>query len=228
MTIAISQGTGDPKYEKYAPWLATAGRGVETIELSEHSDAETTTLLHTMDGIVFTGGADVHPARYGQPDALGLCGTIDLPRDTREFRWFATARERGIPILAICRGMQLVNVALGGTLIPHLPSVATHRKDGYDAKHALQIASPSLLATLARATEVTVNSSHHQAVDQIADELRVTARAPDGIVEAMEWRETKGKPFFLGVQWHPERMPPDDFLSSAIAKTFLQAVAASL
>ena len=232
MKIAITKCTGDPKYEKYAPWLAAAGQGVETVDLSENSDAEALAILQIVDGIVFTGGSDINPSRYGREDAIGVCSSIDRERDAREFTWFAYAQEHGIPILAICRGMQLANIALGGTMISDisslLPSSLEHSSTTGDVWHNIVIDPSSLLATGTLRYRVEVNSSHHQAVDMVAPELRVTAYATDGIVEIIEWKDSAGKPFFLGVQWHPERMPPNDPLSCTIANVFLQAVAESL
>ena len=143
-------------------------------------------------GLVLTGGSDVDPARYGGV-AEASTSPLDPERDAREIALLDAARERGRPVLAICRGLQLVNVAWGGTL--HL-DLAEHARTRW---HDVAITPGSVLAGLYGPT-ARVNSVHHQAVDRIADGLVVTARAPDGVVEGVE------APGLVGVQWHPEQL----------------------
>jgi putative glutamine amidotransferase len=121
---------------------------------------------------------------------------------------FEFARQQNKPVLAICRGLQLVNIALGGNLIQDLQEngFENHRKgpDG-DKEHKIEVRAGTLLAQIAGVQQGFVNSAHHQGLDQIADELKVSAFSEDGVVEAIEYKDAK-KPFLLAVQWHPERM----------------------
>jgi len=162
-------------------------------------------LLDGVDGVVFSGGVDIDPALFGQPPHPHL-GVVDAERDAFELALYHAARERDLPILGICRGIQLVAVAEGGTLHQHLADVpGAHQHEqgdrGGDPLHAVRLTGPSVLAELFGADAVTVNSHHHQAVDAPPGGFRVTARASDGVVEALEAEEGS---FVLAVQWHPE------------------------
>jgi putative glutamine amidotransferase len=142
-----------------------------------------------------------------------------------EMELIGAAHARGLPILAICRGAQLLNVAAGGTLIPHVDGHRPQEGDDEDMVHAVKLESGSMLARLASAERSTVNSSHHQVIDRIAPSFRVTATAHDGAVEGYEWRNPAGKPFLLAVQWHPERMDTEHGLGGGALAAFLSAMA---
>ena len=162
-------------------------------------------LLDAVDGVVFSGGADVDPARFGQRPSRNL-GVVDAQRDAFELALYHAARERGLPILGICRGIQLIAIAAGGTVHQHLqdvPDTCQHeqRDPGGDPLHTIQLTAPSVLLDVFGTRSVTVNSYHHQAVDAVPDGLRVTARAEDGVIEALE---ADAGSFVLAVQWHPE------------------------
>ncbi|MGN6188160.1 MAG: gamma-glutamyl-gamma-aminobutyrate hydrolase family protein, partial [Conexibacter sp.] len=162
--------------------------------------------LDAVDGLVLSGGPDIDPAAYGQPPHPCL-GPTEPRLDAFELALAQAADRRGTPILAICRGAQLLNVARGGTLIQHLPDVVgdaiQHRqREPADAlTHAVEVEADSRLAQLLGWTEGRVNSFHHQAVDALGRDLRVSARAPDGVIEAFELPE---HPFAIAVQWHAE------------------------
>lgn len=153
-------------------------------------------------GLCLSGGEDVAPARYGaEPDGAE---PAYLERDETEFELFTRARERGLPILAICRGFQLVNVALGGSLVQH---IAGHAEEhGPVVDHVVTAAPGSLLAAASGTGPHQVNSYHHQAVTvaTLAPGLRATAQI-DGLIEAFEEVDAAARPWLLGVQWHPER-----------------------
>lgn len=161
--------------------------------------------VEALDGLLVTGGPDVPPDRYGQaphPKTSPLCAR----RTTYDFTVFAEADKRGLPILGICLGHQIINVARGGTLIQHLDDVSRtpplHHTDGIDyIRHTVRTQEGSLLRRIIPKDVVEANSSHHQAVERLGSGLVATAWAPDGVVEAIE---DPSKPFLLGVQWHPE------------------------
>jgi putative glutamine amidotransferase len=169
--------------------------------------------LHGMDGLLLTGGDDVAPSRYGE-DAHSSIVRVAPERDEFEIGLVLEARKHGLPILAICRGLQVLNVAAGGTLIQDIPSQVTgaldHKqavppKQSYDFAHEIWIEKDSLLAKLMRERlnddSFEVNSRHHQAVNQVAEGFEVSATAPDGVIEAIEDPRAR---FCIGVQWHPE------------------------
>jgi putative glutamine amidotransferase len=232
MKIAISRASGTAKYALYAHWLRLIDPTIEIIDLfAEPSEAEYN--LTQSAGLILTGGPDVHPEKYGKPKRLDDC-FIDEKRDELEFPVIEMAREMKLPILGICRGAQVLNVALGGTLIVDIPSdyptEIEHKSTPQgDSRHHLDVVAGSLLKKITRETEGVVNSAHHQAVEYLSEHLRAAAIASDGIIEAFEWNEPTGKPFLLGVQWHPERLEYDNVFSKRIAEHFIfEAEARSL
>jgi putative glutamine amidotransferase len=168
-----------------------------------------------LDGLLLTGGGDVDPSRYGEPRHETFSPTIEAGRDDFELALIRLADERQLPILAICRGIQVLNVARGGTLVQDIPSqvpgALSHQLEvpphqPMEFAHEVWIDKDTLLAKLMRerlsdADACDVNSRHHQAVRQLAPGLIVSATAPDGVIEAIEDPAAK---FCLGVQWHPE------------------------
>lgn len=174
--------------ELYSVCLAAAG-GVGVI----HSGASTSILAARCDGLLLAGGGDIHPARYGQTHAYKQL-SIDCVRDNEEQALFDAFFARGKPILGICRGMQAINVFLGGTLKQHVPGHAS-------CCHAIHCSG---LLAKQFGTTATVNSYHHQIVDRIANDLVAVAHSSDGEVEALVHPSAA----LLGVQWHPERIVP--------------------
>jgi len=170
-------------------------------------------LFEQSEGVLLVGGADVEPAYYGQPAHPTTYG-IDPDRDRVEFALVRWAVETNKPLLGLCRGLQVLNVALGGTLIQDIPS---HNPNAlpHDAEtlgqprtallHEITVEPHSQLATLLQQHRLAVNSLHHQAIDQLASSLVATAYADDGIIEAAEVPTCR---FILGVQWHPEELAP--------------------
>ncbi len=172
-------------------------------------------------GLLLMGGSDVNPARYGEARQAGT----DEPDDTRdelECALIADAISRDLPVLAICRGLQILNVQQGGTLVQHLDSTARHRTSATPA-HSIEIVPGTRLSAIAADSPTwDVNSRHHQAIVRLADGLRVSARdVENGVIEAVERPD---KHFILGVQWHPENMWATDARQAAL----FQAFAASL
>lgn len=164
--------------------------------------------LDVAEALVLTGGEDVDPARYGAAPHSAL-GDINAARDATEIALVAAARTRHLPTLAICRGMQVLNVALGGTLVQDIPSerpgALVHVSGPRDARlHDVGVDQGSRLAQALGATHLRTNSSHHQSLAVVADGLRATAYAADGIVEGAEWTDDAW--WAVGVQWHPEEL----------------------
>ncbi len=165
-----------------------------------------------LDGLILTGGGDIDPARYGaQPHPLTT--RVSAARDGAELELLAAALAAGLPVLGICRGMQLLNVARGGTLCQHVGDEGGHiPRPGTFGSHPVRVAAGSALAAIlapgqqATAAELAVPTSHHQAVGKLGDGLVATAWAGDGVIEAVEAPPGTGgqHPFVLGVQWHPE------------------------
>lgn len=168
-----------------------------------------------VDGLLVPGGGDVEPACYQGQNDHALVAGVDTDRDRVEFEMIRTAVAQRIPLLAICRGHQVFNVALGGSLwedvASQMPGAAVH--DYYCSHsmnylaHSIEVQPDSLLARTLGKTHTHVNSLHHQGIRRLAAELRATAIAPDGLIEAVEMPD---HPFALGVQWHPENLVKDD------------------
>jgi putative glutamine amidotransferase len=171
---------------------------------------DTAALLDRLDGLVFSGGPDLDPAVYGQARHPQLGPDVDLAGDEYELALLAGAAERDLPVLAICRGMQALNVSRGGTLHQHLPDRTELEHNQGRARvepaHPVTVAIGSILHRLTGATALEVNSYHHQAVDRVGAGLRVCAVAPDTTIEAV-WDPSAR--FCLGVQWHPEVLTHD-------------------
>lgn len=172
-------------------------------------------LLNHLDGLLLAGGGDIAPAHFGE-EPIAQLGEVSPIRDAFELSILAKAIKRKMPVLGICRGVQVMNVALGGSLYQDLPvqyssqhaSVINHQQEkNYEIPtHAVHIKRTSLLFRLLGQDTLLVNSMHHQAVKAAAPTLSVVAKATDGVVEALELPEL---PFFIGVQWHPERLPDE-------------------
>lgn len=162
--------------------------------------------VERLDGLIISGGPDVEPSRYGA-ERDPLTKVIRPDRDAAEVALFQAALERGLPVLGVCRGMQLMNVALGGTLIQHLPDVVGHDEHSPVAnghgEHKVQVGDSGCLAAILGPGNVVVPTHHHQGIDRLADGLTATAWAEDGVIEAFEM-DAGAHPFAVAVQWHPE------------------------
>jgi putative glutamine amidotransferase len=222
------------KLDYYFEAARKAGANPEEVELDQ-SPEQLEEQLKKLDAFVLPGSpADVNPSLYGaskHPKTVKL----DPNRDATDEAILAHAFRASKPVLAICYGCQILNVHLKGSLIQDIPDVCPDRphavphgttdlaagaKSG-DQRHNAVLAAGSLLAKLAGSAAAHINSSHHQAIDQLGEKLRVTAHAPDGTIEAVEW--TGDSNWVIGVQWHPERMPDDPFAQ----RLFQQFVAAA-
>jgi putative glutamine amidotransferase len=212
----------------YTEAISAAG-GVPVLIPLGLSDEELLTILDRVDGILLPGGGDVEPSLYHGNSHTTLWG-IDPERDRTEFVLSRAAVQYRKPILAICRGMQVLNVALGGTLwedigsmvpnaIKHDISNGTPRNH---LSHPVNIRQVSVLAKVMGKTECRVNSIHHQAIRDVAPELMVTALAPDDVIEGAEIPD---HPFAVAVQWHPEILIADDPAMLSLFQALVEAAA---
>lgn len=196
--------------------------------IKEEGDrAVTLRLLDCVDGVLFSGGSDVDPLRFGAV-TKGKTGKLIPERDEQEFFLFRHVLEKtGKPVLGICRGAQLFNAAMGGTLIQHIPDLglAPHTLPMYpraQASHWVTIAPDSRLSRIVGTDRLGVNSFHHMAVEQCAPGIRAVAWSEDGIIEAIEL-EHPGDRFFLAVQWHPEMMAEKNAVQQNILTAFVDS-----
>jgi putative glutamine amidotransferase len=181
-------------------------------------------LIEMLDGLILAGGSDVDPASYGESLHPETSGT-NADRDRFELALARAALDRDMPVLGICRGMQLLNVACGGTLVQHIADVQTHRHTpGEFCDHEVQLEADSLAARAAGADRVAVKSHHHQGVRDLGDGLEVTGRNPgDGLVEAIEIPDRR---FALGVLWHPEQDEQSRVIAALVQQARARAGAA--
>jgi putative glutamine amidotransferase len=191
-------------YTTYTEALRRAGAMPVVIPPQPENAAQ---IVEELDGLLLAGGDDCDPRAYGeQPHAT--VEPMDARRQSNELALARAARERGIPTLGICLGVQVMNVAAGGTLIQDIASeVETeidHASEPSDRhRHGVLVEKGTRLAAIVGNQELNVNSSHHQAIRNVGQGLRVTAHAPDGVIEGLE---DPSHPFYVGVQWHPEDM----------------------
>ena len=211
-TLAIPAGPKPPRFginQSYVRALVAAGCAPALIPLLDDQD-RLRAIYERLDGIVFPGGADVGPEAYGETPIDGL-NVVEPDRDRTELLLARWAFDDDLPTLGICRGQQLLNVALGGTLYQDLRHQGVTQVEHSDADgrartallHRVRLDPDSRLAQLIDETSIDVNSLHHQAVKSAAPELRVTGKSDDGVIEAMESPDRR---FLIAVQWHPEEI----------------------
>lgn len=210
-------GYGVPAH--YLDALRRAGARSAIVAPGEEGTPEE--ILEPFDGLLLVGGGDVDPARSGAAPGDHLYG-VETDRDEFEFALLHAADRLGVPTLCICRGMQVMNVAYGGTLHPHLPDVPDLLEHGVpiEGTETIHGVTPEPRSRLAAATETSVlacSSHHHQGVDRLGDGLRVTGRSDDGLIESIERDvEGDGSTWMLGVQWHPEETAMRDLAQQSL------------
>lgn len=198
-------------HHAYMEMLEKAGAMPVLLPITD-DEAMIEQMLDTFDGFVISGGGDMDSAWWGEELHMLAAGLNPL-RDRMEIMLIRKLHERDIPTFGICRGEQVMNVALGGTLVQDIPSQVTdpiiHRDvpRQYEVSHTVQVKEGTLLAQIIGSGEKGVNTLHHQAVREAATCLNVAAVSADGVIEAVE---DPSKKFFLGVQWHPERLGPEN------------------
>jgi putative glutamine amidotransferase len=210
-TTRMPNPSGRPAFGINVPYVksvANAG-GLPILIPLELSNDDLDVLLPRLDGVLFTGGYDIDPRQYGNLPHPKVEG-VDADRDRVEMHLVHMAIQSGKPFFGICRGCQVINVALGGSLYEDLPEQfpgevhhANHDQPRNFLAHGVDIPSDSSLAQIMTSNHVRVNSLHHQGVRKLAPQLQATATAPDGLIEAFE---LPGHPFGLAVQWHPEEL----------------------
>lgn len=225
IVIGISEGS---KYFNYENWFKDEP-GVEIIKLSYQLDNFND--VEKCNGIILSGGNDINPRLYNQPDFLAYVNPKDIDEKRDEFEWqiIKYTQENQKPLLGICRGLQIVNVYFGGTLVPDIPAFGKFNhgkfKEGDDRKHLVNIDPNSALYKIISEEKGEVNSAHHQSVDMPGFDLVVNALSPDGIIEGIERREPEGKSFLMLVQWHPERMENQESrFAKSIKHNFIDTV----
>ena len=218
--------TNCSKWKNYHDWFTS--ENVEVLKLSYKKNNLSD--LEKCNGIVLSGGEDVHPKYYGHPEWMKRKDELKLEvneaRDKFEMKVIARAVKNKKPILGICRGLQIANVYFKGTLIADLKGKTRTRHskaEGYDQTHEVKVDSDSCLRGIISSGKEIANSAHHQAADKIGKGLKPTAYSDDGTVEAIEWKNPKIKPFLLLVQWHPERMKKQESgLAKNLKEIFLE------
>lgn len=210
----------------YLRALKAAG-AIPVVMPLEASKDDLLQLTDELDGFLFAGGPDVHPFLFGEETREG-CGNVSKERDQMELTLLPLILALGKPVLGICRGIQVLNIGLGGDIWQDIPSqvkrdfpVAHSQPFYYNMpSHTVTLSDDSLLSSIAGKSELKVNSMHHQAVREVAPGLIATAWSPDQLVEAIEM---PGYPFFLGVQWHPEYLWEKDDVALRMFQTFVDA-----
>jgi putative glutamine amidotransferase len=208
--------------EPYVGALRAAGARVALLPPSQPDGAEgAEELLGRFDGLLLAGGGDIEPARYGAGVHPTQYGT-DPDRDELELELARAAVRIGLPTLGICRGVQLLNVAFGGTLVQHLPDtegLVDHRHEAKQAMHGIRAEPGSRLAAALGQTQAQGLSHHHQGLDRIGDGFRPVAWAPDGLVEGIE----RDQGWTVGVLWHPESTATADPTQQRLLRAFVEA-----
>ena len=222
LRIALSSAS-----DNYINWIHRSDSSVVIIDLKGLPADSAISQLTTCNGIVFTGGEDVVPSYYGKTADTARCRS-NPARDSLEFVLVRKALKMKLPVLGICRGQQLLNVAMKGTLLIDIPtdypSEVAHRCDDYlKCYHHVKVENGTLLREVCKSDTGWVTSNHHQAIEKLGEDIRVSAYSSDGLPEAIEWIDPKDKGYFMAVQWHPERMEKGNPLSDPLVRAFLQA-----
>lgn len=218
---------------RYTDAIIAAG-GLPQIFPATTSRSVINEMVQQCDGVMLTGGDDIDPKLYAPdlPETLAkLAGPLEPERDLWEGAMIEEVFSRRKPLLGICRGHQMLNVALGGTLLvdipTQVPNALDHRRMDRKTEpvHSIQVAPDSLLGRMTRQSCLGVNSTHHQAIGELASPLRSVGESADGIIEAVELQEPERLPFCLAVQFHPERLLDSDGVFLQIFKGFVDACA---
>jgi putative glutamine amidotransferase len=221
VAITFSPKRPDSYYEPYVRAVAGAGAEPVLVPATPALRLEMTRMLQGIDGLLLPGGWDMDPALYGE-SPVQVLGTTDRELDQVEIEAVTGAMEMGLPVLGICRGQQILNVALGGTLHQHVQGHDGRGEPRDRLAHAIRVERDSELARAAGGAEVLVNSLHHQAVNELGSGLEVTATSPDGVIEAVERGDG-----VVAVQCHPEELVEKSEWAMSLLQRFVGRAARS-
>lgn len=227
--IGVTYTGTDEKHSNYEHWLKGKDNVAITVLSPTHNGVEQ---IQHFDGIVLSGGIDMHPKFYNNNNTNYPNAPHEFheKRDAFEIAVYEAGRQYKLPVLGVCRGMQLVNCVHGGNMVQDIGSTgnAIHRYEQNDKAHGINIIPGSLLAEITGLSRSVVNSAHHQSVDRLGAGLVANCMSDDGIVEGLEWADKTNQPFFIGVQWHPERMYKLNLSGSPVTKNirdrFIEAI----
>ena len=208
-------------------WISNYDTTTQIIILYDLPKDSINYYLSVASGVIITGGEDVNPNLFGKDSLRNMCGTINPYRDSLEIKMINYALINKIPIFGICRGLQIMNVSQGGSLIIDIPTFigdSLHRKSTGRTNHKVLIMPNSRVSLFVKADSGQVLSNHHQAIDDLAEIFNIAALAPDSVIEAIEIKDSTKYNFAVGVQWHPEGMDFNDKLSKNFALEFLTHV----
>ncbi len=226
MRIAVTDNMGaEKKFQSYIQWLESGATDLEWVKISYTLD--NLSEIDSCDGVLLTGGGDIDPTLYNATTIHPKVYGVDGKRDDFERRVIDRTLVQEKPLLGICRGLQIANVHFGGKMIQDLAEIGHpdhSTKQEFEQRHGLTVKYSGLLAEITGTNTGNVNSYHHQAVDTPGTGLVVSARSDDGVVEAMEFEDRTTRPFFLLVQWHPERMSDTEnpFARNILQRFFLE------
>ena len=216
-TIILSKASSN-----YVKWIEDES----VIILDAYTIKNTDSILILADGIILTGGEDINPLEYNDTANIKVCGTINFSRDTLERKLFDFAFKNKLPLIGVCRGMQMMNVVSGGTLYGDIPSeigtTVIHRNNG-EVMHEISLCDTSSLIFPNGIDTFMVNSWHHQALKDVSSNLRIIARSYDNLPEAIVM-ESSIHPFMIAVQFHPERLGKDNAIHQQMRSSFFSAI----
>lgn len=196
-------------------WLKS-GEEIEVVRLTPGSESSKTV---DCDALVLSGGLDMHPSFYhGKPVYTSMPEKFNIERDEFELSALDNALKKSIPVLGICRGLQLINVYLNGSLVQHIQQEKIDHTGSPDKKHPVTVEEGSLLHKVTGVDNGVVNSAHHQSIDKLGNGLRANCYSDDGVIEGIEWADKQKASFMLAVQWHPERMKKFNLQHSPLSK----------
>lgn len=227
LKIALSKALPVADYPNYYRWLKSVDSTIIFYEMYHLEFDSAMKALEVCDGLLLTGGTDVYPGRFGKEADTGRVLEPDFKRDSLEFALLTKACKMGIPVQGVCRGLQLINVHFGGSLIIDIPTdidtVVKHQlPDTYDCPHYVEIVSGSLLHEVSGLLAGTTNSNHHQGIDVLGLGLEAMAKTNDGLIESIGFIDRENKSYLMAVQWHPERLDYTNPLSGPIVKRFVE------
>lgn len=223
MKIGITHTGRHDKHLNYVHWIKGGDREIEITTLSADNENK----VEDCDAIVLSGGIDMHPRYFnGDETYRNMPSKFQEARDEFEMKAFDLAIRNSIPVLGICRGLQLINVFCKGTLVQDLGKDKNeihrehHERESaeHDRKHNVKVEDGTILHKIVKVNSGTVNSAHHQAIAELGKDLVVNSYSDDGVIEGIEWKNKKEKPFMLAVQWHPERMDKSDLGNSPLSR----------